>query len=354
MATLVKTDSGTWKALVRKQGWPSAAKTFRTKRDAEDWARRTEDEMVRGVYIERSGSERMTLEKALDRYLSEVTPTKSESTQLGEHKKAANVRSALGKYSLAALTPEVVAGYRDKRLAEGMGASSVRLELALLSHLFTIAIKEWRLGLVMNPVANIRKPAPVPGRDRRLSEAEERALLEHADAYSNPMLGWIVRLGIETAMRKSEIMTLRLDQVELDRRIVRLKKTKNGEARTVPLSKRAVEVLRVAAANPLRPKGCDLVFFGEPGRNGAKRSPYSFEKVWNELKKRLGIADLHFHDLRHEATSRLVEGGLSDQEVSAITGHKSMQMLKRYTHLRSEDLVSRLDSIDRRSLSDSR
>lgn len=76
MATIVKTPAGTWKAVVRKTGWPTNAKTFRTKRDAEDWARRTEDEMVRGVYIQRSGSERMTLEKALERYLSEVTPSK--------------------------------------------------------------------------------------------------------------------------------------------------------------------------------------------------------------------------------------------------------------------------------------
>ena len=77
MATLVKTPSGTWKALIRKTGWPTVAKTFRTKRDAEDWSRRTEDEMVRGVYIQRSGSERMTLEAALSPYLSDITPTKS-------------------------------------------------------------------------------------------------------------------------------------------------------------------------------------------------------------------------------------------------------------------------------------
>ena len=84
MATIVKTEAGTWKALVRKTGWPTNTKTFRTKRDAEDWARRTEDEMVRGVYIQRSGSERMTLEKALERYLAEVTPSKKPTTRKAE------------------------------------------------------------------------------------------------------------------------------------------------------------------------------------------------------------------------------------------------------------------------------
>ena len=97
--------------------------------------------------------------------------------------------------------------------------------------------------------------------------------------------------------------------------------------------------------NPVRPIDCNLVFFGEPGKDG-KRRPYTFTKIWGQLKKNLKLPDFRFHDLRHEAVSRLVEGGLSDQEVSAISGHKSMQMLKRYTHLRSEDLVVKLDKID--------
>ncbi len=100
MATIVKTPSGTWKALIRKTGWPTTAKTFRTKRDAEDWARRTEDEMVRGMYIHRAPAERMTLEAALKRYLREVTPTKRASTQIGEHKKGLALIKHLGKYSL--------------------------------------------------------------------------------------------------------------------------------------------------------------------------------------------------------------------------------------------------------------
>jgi len=92
LATLVQTPSGTWKALIRKTGWPSQAKTFRTKRDAEDWARRTEDEMVRGVFIERSTSERLSFSHALDRYLTEITPTKKPTTQRAERFRAAPLR----------------------------------------------------------------------------------------------------------------------------------------------------------------------------------------------------------------------------------------------------------------------
>ena len=351
MATITRTPAGTWKAVVRKRGWPTTIKTFRLKRDAQDWSRSIEDEMVRGVYIRRSEPERLTLGKALDRYLSEVTPTKRASTQAAERKKASALRAALGDYSLAAITPDLVANYRDTRLAtvsphtgRPLSASTVRLELALLGHLYTVAAKEWGLGLVHNPVAMIRRPSPGPGRNRRLRADEEKRLLDACDAHSNPMLGWIVRLALYTGMRQGEILTLEENQIDLERRVVRLVHTKNGSARTVPLSTAAMAVLRDALACPLRkednPNG--LVFPGEPGRDDGKRGPYTINRVWAMALERAGITGLRFHDLRHEAVSRLVEKGLSDQEAAAVSGHKSMQMLRRYTHLRAEDLARKL------------
>ncbi len=342
MATIVKTPSGTWKAVIRRKGWPTTAKTFRTKRDAEDWSRRTEDEMIRGVYVRRSPSEKMLLEEALDRYLKEITPTKRPSTQRAEKMRAKKLKSRLGKHALISLTPDVIATYRDDRLEEGKSNSTVRLELALIGHLYTTAIKEWGLGLVYNPVSNIRRPKAGEGRNRRLSWSEAKRMLKSCDAHSNPMLGWSVRIALYTAMRQGEILSLTKDQVDLQRRIVRLNETKNGSARTVPLSKRAVRVFREAIAHSIRPKGVELIFYGEPGRD-EKRRPYRINKVWSDAIKRAGITNLRFHDLRHEAVSRLVEKGLSDQEVAAISGHKSMQMLRRYTHLRAEDLVEKLD-----------
>ena len=110
------------------------------------------------------------------------------------------------------------------------------------------------------------------------------------------------------------------------------------------MTKAAQAAFELALANPVRPTDCNLVFFGEPGRDG-ERKPYNFNKIWSGIKRDLGMEDLRFHDLRHEAVSRLVEGGLSDQEVASISGHKSMQMLRRYTHLRAEDLVKKLDNL---------
>ena len=352
MSIIVKTPAGTWKSVIRKTGFPTTVKTFRLKRDAEDWARTTEDEMVRGLYVKRAPSERLTFEAAMKRYLLEVTPTKRPFTQQGEKQRSVPLVAHFGKYALAGISSELVAAYRDSRLAgedrvkdgkpRPRAANTVRLELALLGHLFTIAIKEWGIGLMVNPVLNIRRPSPGPGRNRRLTTAEETRLMKAVDAHSNPMLRWIVRIAVETGMRSSEIATLQRSQVDVKRRVVRLIETKNTLPRTVPLTREATKLFREALANPLRPEDTELVFFGEPGRDD-KRRPYNFNKVWLDIKSRMGLKDLRFHDLRHEAVSRFVEAGLSDQEVSAISGHKSMQMLKRYTHLRAEDLVGRLD-----------
>jgi len=352
MSTLVKTPSGSWKAVIRKNGFPTTIKTFRLKRDAEDWARRTEDEMVRGMFIQRAPAERMNFAGAMERYLAEVTVTKRPFTQQSERVRSAPLVTYFGKHALIGISAEMVAKYRDERLAGGdrlkdgkpqpRAANTVRLELALIGHLFTIAIKEWGLGLTYNPVLNIRRPAPGAGRNRRLSDEEETRLLGLVDKHSNPMLRWIVRIAIETGMRSSEIVGLKVAQVDLERRVVRLQETKNTMPRTVPLSMAALDVFKQAIASPVRPKETDLIFFGEPGRDWIRR-PYNFNKSWLLIKEAAGLKDLRFHDLRHEAVSRFVELGLSDQEVSAISGHRSMQMLKRYTHLRAEDLVDKLD-----------
>lgn len=344
MATIVKTESGTWKALVRKTGWPSTSKSFRLKRDAEDWGRRIEDEMVRGVYIQRSSSEKMNLQAALERYEREIMPTKKASTQVREARRIKLLKTELGRYSLAALSATIVADYRDKRLSQGKSNNTVRLELALLSHLYTVAINEWKVGLPHNPLASVRKPSPGPSRSHRISTADHTKLLSALCKHSNPMLAWIYQIALETAMRASEIINLRIQDVDFVRRIIKLKDTKNGLPRTVPMTKLATQIFKQVIDYPMRPADTQLLFFGEPGKD-KKRSPYQFNKAWLEVKRESGFKDLHFHDLRHEAISRFVEAGLTDQQVALISGHSSMQMVHIYTHLRAEDLVAKLDNI---------
>ena len=345
MATVTKTRTGKWQAIIRRTGWPQITKTFRIKRDAENWARGIEDEMLRGAYVQRTAAEKMTIADALQRYWEEIVPLKKPSTQLRERARFREIGQFFGKYSLTTVTPNLVAKYRDQRLAAGKANNTVRLELALLSHLYTIAIKEWHLGLTSNPALCIRKPSPGRGRERRIEPDEKQRLLAAVNAHSNPMLGWIVGIALETGMRRTEIVSLTLDQLELKQRIVLLPDTKNNTPRIVPLNRKATELFKAALNNPLRPGDTDLIFFGNPGRDGQRR-PYQYDPIWQDIKKQQGIENLHFHDMRHEAISRLVESGLSDQSVSAISGHKSMQMLKRYSHLRAKTLVAQLDAID--------
>jgi hypothetical protein len=156
MATIVKAPLGLWKAHVRKKGWPAVAKSFRIKRDAQDWARQVEDEMVRGTHIVRSEGASLMFADAIDRYLREVSSAKSPNTQKAEGYRAVPMRAFFGHYSMNTVTSKLVAEYRDQRFADGCKPDTVRLDLAMLGHLFTIAIKEWRLGLPANPVANVR------------------------------------------------------------------------------------------------------------------------------------------------------------------------------------------------------
>ena len=138
----------------------------------------------------------MLFSDALDRYLGEITPTEKLSTQRSERVKAETLRIFFGRYALASIDTKLASKYRDHRLAEGKKPNTVRLELALASHLLNIAIREWQVGLAQNPFANIRKPSDGPGRDRRLSPDEERKLRREITGHSNPMLRWIFELAI--------------------------------------------------------------------------------------------------------------------------------------------------------------
>ena len=344
MATITQTKSGTWKTMIRRKGWPPAIKTFRLKKDAENWARVTEDDILRGIHFPRNGSENILLSDALDRYLKEVTPTKKPTTQQGNRVQAKQLASKLGQFTLASLKTAQIAAFRDQRLKEGKSNNTVRLELALLSHLYNTAIREWGIGLAINPATNVKKPSAGKGRNRRLENNEEQRLIAACEKHTNPLLAWIVELALYTAMRKSEILNLTRKNLNMRKRTVTLFDTKNDYMRTVPMTNKAHKTFEKVLDYPFRPKETELLFFGELGRDGTRR-PYEISKMWLKALNKANIKGFKFHDLRHEATSRLVEAGLSDQEVSSITGHNSMQMLRRYTHLRGGDLVTKIKDI---------
>ena len=222
--------------------------------------------------------------------------------------------------------------FREDRLKK-VSSGTVLKDLGLLSALINTGRTEWGLENVLrtNPVSLISKPRAPRPRDRRLEEGELEKLLDfnsssNHDAWFRP----VVLFAIETGMRRGEILSLCWQHVHLDKRYVHLPDTKNGDSRDVPLSPLALELLRDLPRN-IR---SDQVVF-----------PLHFEALkssWRRACCRAGISNLRFHDLRHEATSRFFEKGLNVMEVAAITGHKDLRMLQRYTHLRAEDLARKL------------
>lgn len=331
MAAVRKMASGKWNAQVRRKGHTPISKSFTNQKDAFIWIRSIESDMDRGSYINRSTADRTTLAEALERYRVEITPSKKGASQ-ELRRIAVWLQHPLAKRSLSSLKAMDFVKHRDIRCAS-VASNTVRLELALISHLFKIAKQEWNLP-VGNPLADIRKPKPSNARTRRLEEDEEQLLLTACKASQNPLLYSLVVVAIETAMRLSELLKMEWKDVNLSKRIVFLSDTKNGTSRTIPLSDRAINVLSAIPKHITDKR----VFWVWKPRSDAMNG------CFKTAVKKAGLLDFHFHDLRHEATSQLFEKGLSMMEVAAITGHKSLSMLQRYTHIRPESLLQKLNT----------
>lgn len=243
--------------------------------------------------------------------------------------------SFLGEMKVKDIKSHHIAQYRDERLQSSkkcgktLSPATVRLEMGLLQNFYEIARIEWGMASD-NPVKNVRKPKSPPGRTRRLTPREEARILRECTSHQSEEMFSIVVIAIETAMRQGEILNLRWEHINLSTRIAHLPQTKNGTARDIPLSARAREALTKI---PIKTNGSVFTY-----------TSAGFKSSWRAMIKRLNINDLKFHDLRHEAISRLFENSSLDMmEVAAISGHKSLAMLKRYTHLKAQKLVKKLD-----------
>jgi integrase len=309
-----------YEVRICRKDHPTKCKSFLTLKDAQLWAKRIEVAIERGEAV---GTQRAVLGELIERYRLTVTPSKKGSY-------AENLRllkwakHPFGDRDAHSIKPTEIAEWRDARL-KLVANNTVRLELAALSVVFQEAKKEWGFSTLTNPVHLIRRPSPGKGRDRRLEGDELVRVISHSES---PMLGEIMALAIETSMRLSEIVSLRWESIDLNRSIAKLPDTKNGDVRFVPLSSTALHLLRsmnVAKEGlvfPIKSHGVTVAF-----RRAVARAK---------------IDNLHFHDLRHEGTSRLFEKGLHVMEVGSITGHKTLSMLQRYTHLRPESLLAKL------------
>ncbi len=339
MATFQKRGSA-WRAIIRRQG-ASVSATFDTKAEAQAWATAAEAKIIAGASVRQSRIAATTVAELFERYAEEVSPTKRgerwEVIRLGALSNADYFpvfQKAAGRF-----TPEDMACWRDERL-KVVSPASVNRELNLISAVFTVAIKEWRIPIAENPVHLIRRPKQPPSRKRRVSDSEVSAIARALgwDRRSTPELAkqwsaFAFELAVETAMRRGEILGVTWGNVHLDRNYLHLPAqiTKTVEDRDVPLSPRAVELLRIACGD-----GAD------DDSPVVPVNPGSLDTLFRKAVRGAGIRDLHFHDSRHEATTRLSRRLSNVLELAAVTGHKTLKMLQIYYNPSAADLAAKL------------
>lgn len=325
MPTIIKrTDHqgrATYQARVRKAGLPPQSKTFPTRKEAEDWGKELEVALAQGTVVSNKLAEKTLMKDLFKTYLEQVTPTK-KGKDVEEIRLKALMRDELASYKVSLVNTATLAKHRDKRLKEVSG-STVSRELNLIGHVLEKARKEWGFGIKPNIMADLEKPKEAPHRERRLRDGEEERLLAAADATHGGYLKNVIILAIDTAMRQGEIRQLRWEFLDTRKHVLHLKvskdfSTKNGKSRVIPLTIRARQVFKDIGIKKSGP-----VF---PGLTAE-----AVKQAYARTTERAGISDLTFHDLRHEATSRLFEKGLTLPQVQAIQGD-SLASLQRYVH----------------------
>lgn len=354
MATIRKRGAK-YQARIQRKGLAALARTFITRADAEKWARLTESELERGVFIDRSEAESTTLADILGRYGKEVSREhrghESERIRL-----SALQRHRIGKLSLAKLKARDIAAYRDERM-KTVSRATVSRELDLLRSALNVARRDWGFNLE-NPVSLVRRPKLNNARSRIFIADEETRLLaalanEGRDRHGrlgsgtrNPWISPMVELALQTAMRRGELLALRWENIDLHARTAHLPLTKNGRPRTVPLSSQAVAILRNL---PRTLNGQVFPITAMALRLAFTRAVERARKTYEVECRNAGIApdsrllnDLHFHDLRHIATSRLAEKLPNVVELSAVTGHSDLKMLARYYHVSPAALARKI------------
>lgn len=327
MATISKRGLYQWQAKIRNRRYPLQTKTFDTKREAEAWVTIIESEMTRSVFVDRSLAERETLEDIVRNYEKVVAPKhKGGAAEIARLDRFLRDEANLCKHSMASLKPENFEDYRDRRLKDGKSPGTVKRELGLLHSV--IEENRRRLGLLENPITPVKRPRVNDNRVMRFYGDDEQRLMDALDDCRNSWVKPAVILALETSMRRGELLSLRWEHVDLDICVAHLPDTKNGEARDVPLSSTAIKTLK---ALPRSMNGVVLATTAEGLKNAFERA-----------RKRADLEHFNFHDLRHEAISRLFEASWNVMEVAAVSGHKDLQSLKRYTNLKAADLAKKM------------
>lgn len=328
MATITKRRHG-YCVQIRRKGFDPVTRYFKSHAEAVAWANKEEAKRsslrtLRQLFDPR----KITLRDVLTRYIEDVSARKI-SRETEQYRVAKLLRAPVCALTLYELSPNAIAQYRNNRLLEAK-PSTVCRELHIIKQAINIAKYEWGYDIEENPAEFVKYPKIRNARSRRVSEYEIELVVDALNENERDDIVAVFLFAIQTAMRRGEILTLQWHHVDLKRRTAHLPMTKNGFARTVPLTNAALDILRSRKSK----KGS---VFGVTSD--------ALKMCWRRIMLKTGIEDLHFHDLRHEAISRFFELGLSMPEVALISGHRDPRMLFRYTHLVPYQLAEKLSSL---------
>lgn len=317
--------------------------------------------MDRGTWVDGTIADKTLIGDLIDDYICAVASKRRCPAELS---RLARFKETIGELSVSALTPGMLLAWRDSRL-EAVSPGTVAREMGLLGGMLTWARKERLVPMPHNPISAVSAPVVNDARERRVGTDELTLLLATMEDQSAGTTGgtkrrgtyrvgsrslWLrpaVELALETAMRQGELLSLDWANIDFAEQTAFLPSTKNGEPRTVPLSRRAVSILESLKSSD---SNYGLVFpvtanaLKKAWSRAISRARKIHEAQCKETGRRAGrtLVDLRFHDLRHEATSRLAEKLSNVLELAAVTGHKDLRMLKRYYHPRASDLAKKL------------
>jgi len=343
---ILKDGCKTYRVKIRRKGYPVLSKTFSRKTDAHRFIRKIESEIDQGKHLAAPEATKRTLAEAVDRYIEMVLPRKPKS-QIKQTMQLTWWKDQLGHLTLSQVTPSHIAEQRDI-LSRGKtptgtirSAGTTNRYLAALSHMLTIASKEWA-WIDHNPVMKVERLKEPRGRVRYLDDDERERLLQACMNSKSPYLYTIVVLALATGGRKNEIVSLSRHDVDLNRQVVTFSHTKTDQIRSVPISGLAVELL--AQCLKVHSLETDLLF---PSHK-IPTKPIEIRKPWIRALEEANIENFVFHDLRHTAASYLSMSGASTLELADVLGHRTLQMTKRYTHHNQSHLAKVMAKMQKR------
>jgi integrase len=343
MASIIKVG-GAWRALVRRKGHQAYCKTFAVKAQAVAWGRQVEADIDAGRAPRADAvfGRVLLLGDVIDAYRGLRDRSRPISDSSNEHYMLRRLRAGLGDRDVMALTPHDLAAYSQLRKEEGAGPYTVNMEISKLGTALRyagVALKVSIPDVVASARPLLKHLGLIGGggrRERRPTDDELVRVIEWLESNRGRLFADIVRFAVATAMRRGEIVRLEWGDIDAAKRLVLVRNRKDprrkvGNDQWVPLLGAAWELVQA------QPKGVEDPRIFPIGDT-------TVSKYFTECCKALAIPDLHFHDLRHEGTSRLFEEGFEIQQVALVTGHKDWRHLRRYTNLRPEDLHTAVDA----------